>query len=87
MKEALDNCPDAHVIATRQIGDTRVNRPFFSILTEKIRNGHNIEWVPFWKELDKMSNSDDFEDYVPPYKNLGALFIKAYRIAMEKEEE
>ncbi len=87
LKEALDVSPDAHVIATRQIGDTRVNRPFFSILTEKIRTGNNIEWVPFWKELDKMSNSEDFEDYVPPYKNLGALFIKAYRIAMDDEEE
>lgn len=87
LKEALDVSPDAHVIATRQIGDTRVNRPFFSILTEKIRNGNDIEWLTFWKELDKMSKSEDFEDYVPPYKNLGALFIKAYRIAMENEEE
>ncbi|NOT51948.1 MAG: hypothetical protein HOP10_11810 [Chitinophagaceae bacterium] len=87
LKEALDVSPDAHVIATRQIGDTRVNRPFFSILTEKIRTGNNIEWVSFWKELDKTAKSEDFEDYVPPYKNLGALFIKAYRIAMENEEE
>lgn len=87
LKEALDVSPDAHVIATRQIGDTRVNRPFFSILTEKIRNGNDIVWLTFWKELDKMSKSEDFEDYVPPYKNLGALFIKAYRIAMENEEE
>lgn len=87
LKEALDVSPDAHVIATRQIGDTRVNRPFFSILTEKIRNGNDIEWLTFWKELDKMSKSEDFEDYVPPYKNLGALFIKAYRIAMEGDED
>ncbi len=83
LKEVLDVSPDAHVIATRQIGDTKVNRPFFELLTEKIRTGNNIEWVPFWKELEKKAKSEDFEDYVPPYKNLGALFIKAYRIAME----
>ena len=23
-----------------------------------------------------------FEDYVPPHKNLGAIFIKAYKIAI-----
>ncbi len=86
MQEALAVSPDAHIIATRQIGDTRVNKPFFRLLTEKIRTGNNIEWIPFWKELDKMANSEDFEDYVPPYKNLGALFIKAYKIAMQDDD-
>ena len=37
------------------------------------------------KELDKLAKSEDFEDYVPPYKNLGALFIKAYKIAMGED--
>ena len=84
LKDALEASPDAHIIATRQIGDTRVNRPFFQLLTEKVRTGNNIEWIPFWKELDKLAKSEDFEDYVPPYKNLGALFIKAYKIAMNE---
>ena len=85
MKDALAVSPDAHIIFTKQIGDTRVNRPFFQLLTDKIRNGSNIEWISFWKELDKMAKSEDFEDYVPPYKNLGALFIKAYIIAMGED--
>jgi hypothetical protein len=85
MKDALDVSPDAHIIFTKQIGDTRVNRPFFQLLTDKVRNGNNIEWIPFWKELDKLAKSEDFEDYVPPYKNLGALFIKAYKIAMGED--
>jgi hypothetical protein len=33
-----------------------------------------------------MATDPIFADYVPPHKNLGALFIKAYKIAMEKEE-
>lgn len=80
--DVLEKAPDAHIIASKQIGATEVNRPFFQLLTEKIRNGNNIDWIPFWQELDKMVEAKEFEDYIPPYKNLGALFIKAYKIAM-----
>ena len=59
--------------------------PFFLLLTNKIRNGSNIDWIPFWKELDRMVTAKIFEDYIPPYKNLGAIFIKAYKKAMEEE--
>ena len=82
--DVLEKAPDAHIIASKQIGATEVNRPFFQLLTEKIRTGNNIDWIPFWKELDKMVVAKEFEDYIPPYKNLGALFIKAYKIAMDE---
>lgn len=84
--DVLAKAPDAHIIASKQIGATEVNRPFFQLLTEKVRNGNNIEWIGFWKELDRMVSIKEFEDYIPPYKNLGALFIKAYKIAMGEEE-
>lgn len=80
--DVLEKAPDAHIIASKQIGATEVNRPFFQLLTDKVRNGSNIAWIPFWKELDRMVTIKEFEDYIPPYKNLGALFIKAYKIAM-----
>lgn len=82
VNDVLEISPDAHIIATKQIGATEVNRPFFQLITEKARNGSDIDWIPFWKELDKMIVAKEFEDYIPPYKNLGALFIKAYKIAM-----
>jgi hypothetical protein len=85
--DVLEKAPDAHIIASKQIGATEVNRPFFQLLTEKIRNGNNVDWIPFWKELDRMVTAKEFEDYIPPYKNLGALFIKAYKIAMDEESE
>ena len=85
--DVLEKASSAHIIATKQIGDTRVNRPFFQLLSDKLRNGNNIDWIPFWKELKTMANSEDFEDYIPPYKNLGALFIKAYKIAMDENEK
>jgi len=85
--DVLEKAPDAHIIASKQIGATVVNRPFFQLLTEKVRNGNNIDWIPFWKELDNIVVAKEFEDYIPPYKNLGALFIKAYKIAMGEENE
>jgi hypothetical protein len=80
--DVLEKAPDAHIISTKQIADAPVNQPFFQLLTDKVRNGNNIDWIPFWKELDEMVTSKIFEDYIPPYKNLGAIFIKAYKIAM-----
>jgi hypothetical protein len=48
--------------------------------------GHNIDWISMWRELSKKFTTGEakerFDDYIPPYKNLGAIFIKAYRKAM-----
>ena len=85
--DVLEKASDAHIIASKQIGKTAVNEPFFQLLTEKIRNGSNIDWIPFWVELEKKIKVEGFEDYIPPYKNLGAIFIKAYKIAMGPDEE
>lgn len=84
--DILEKAPDAHIIGTKQIADAPVNNPFLKLITEKLRTGSNIDWIPFWKELGKMATDPIFADYVPPHKNLGALFIKAYKMAMEKEE-
>src|SRR5213078_3903774 len=51
--DVLEKAGDAHIIASKQIGKTAVNEPFFQLLTEKIRNGSNIDWLPFWLELEK----------------------------------
>lgn len=83
--DILEKAEDAHIIGTKQIADAEVNNPFLKLLAEKLRTGSNIEWIPFWKELAKIATDPIFEDYVPPHKNLGALFIKAYKIAMEEE--
>jgi hypothetical protein len=84
--DVLKKAEDAHIIASKQIGKTLVNRPFIQLLTEKLRLGKDIDWVPFWKELDQLVNIKEFDDYIPPYKNLGALFIKAYQYEIDKAE-
>jgi hypothetical protein len=82
----LHKSTDAHIIASKQIGKTAINKPFFQMLTEKLRNGNNIDWIPFWQEFKSKATVEGFEDYIPPYKNLGAIFIKAYRKSMGEED-
>ncbi len=83
----LQKSEDAHIIASKQIGKTAINQPFIVLLTEKLRNGNNIDWIPFWKEFRSKATVEGFEDYIPPYKNLGAIFIKAYKKAIGPEED
>ncbi len=85
--DVLEKASDAHIIASKQIGVTLVNRPFMQLLTEKLRAGKGIEWIPFWNELDRMVDVKEFDDYIPPHKNLGALFIKAYQRGMDGTEK
>jgi hypothetical protein len=88
LHSVLDVAPDAHIIASKQIGATEINRPFISQIADMARNGNDIKWLSFWADLQKkVGQVPEFADYIPPYKNLGALFIKAYKIAMSKEEE
>jgi hypothetical protein len=82
----LRKSEDAHIIASKQIGRASINTPFFELLTDKLRTGENIDWIPFWKEFKAKADKDGFEDYIPPYKNLGAIFIKAYTKAMGNDE-
>ncbi|MDP4263986.1 MAG: hypothetical protein Q8941_15770 [Bacteroidota bacterium] len=82
----LKKSTDAHIIASKQIGKRDINKPFLQLLTEKLRAGSNIDWIPFWREFKTKADTDGFEDYIPPYKNLGAIFIKAYKKEMGDEE-
>jgi hypothetical protein len=83
----LEHAPDAHIIASKQIGKTVINQPFFNLLMEKMRNGNNVDWIPFWHEFGRMvTDKEGFQDYIPPHKNLGAIFIKAYKIQMGEDE-
>ncbi|RYZ30638.1 MAG: hypothetical protein EOO10_02110 [Chitinophagaceae bacterium] len=86
--DVLARAEDAHIIASKQIGKQVINQPFFDLLNEKLRTGNNIEWINFWKEFKaKAGGTEGFDDYIPPQKNLGAIFIKAYKNAMGGEGE
>ena len=79
----LQHAPDAHIVASKQTGKKDINQPFMNILNEKLRAGSNVDWIVLWKEFKAKAGAvEGFDDYVPPYKNLGALFIKAYNSSM-----
>jgi len=82
--DILKISPDAHIIASKQIGKTAINRPFFQLLMEKLRTGNNIDWIPFWQEFNKMVSVEGFEDYIPPYKNLAPFLSKHIKKQWEK---
>jgi hypothetical protein len=68
-----------------------VNEPIIRTLEDVIRSGKNVDWVNMWAVLGKRfagdaRNKELFSDYVPPHKNLGAIFIKAYKQIMKDDK-
>jgi hypothetical protein len=89
LSEVLKISDDAHIISSKQVGTRTVNEPILQAINNDLISGKNIDWLNMWKDLGyKFRNDpvakDRFDDYIPPYKNLGAIFIKAYRRAMEQ---
>ena len=83
VNRVLGISPYAHIIASKQVGSGSVNEPLIMGITETIRQGKDINWIDMWKNLSKsLKGNPLFEDYIPPYKNLGALFIMAYNKVM-----
>jgi hypothetical protein len=87
LNEVLSICPDAHIISSKQVGTKTVNEPILQAINADLSLGKSIDWMSTWKELSSRFQNDaaareKFDDYIPPYKNLGAIFIKAYRKAM-----
>ncbi|MBC7426927.1 MAG: hypothetical protein H7321_10370 [Bacteroidia bacterium] len=75
----MENAMDVQIVSTKQIGTGAINNVLISETTETIRQGKDIVWPELWKRIQaKVGNNLKFSDYVPPYKNLGAKFIKAY---------
>jgi hypothetical protein len=90
LSKVLETSPEAHIISTKQIGAGDINRPIINYITAKLREGKKIDWIEMWATLDKQFAKDPSKDvrerwldYVPPHKNLGALFLKAYTRKVE----
>jgi len=49
-------------------------------------SGKNIIWPEFWGEIEKkLGKNSDFQNYIPPHKNLGVMFLKIYRRESQKK--
>ena len=90
LSKILAICPEAHIISTKEIGKGDINRPIINYLNQALVSGNTIVWKDMWAALNKVFYADankevreSWDDYVPPYRNLGAIFIKAYNKKME----
>jgi hypothetical protein len=84
LTEVLDKAPNIHIISSKQIGTMFVNNPLILLIADHLRMGKNIEWPLVWSELEIAVKKDlyaytKFQDYIPPHRNLGAIFMQAYR--------
>jgi hypothetical protein len=83
--------PDAHIISTKQIGTGNINQIVTNKLNQVLLSGKPIVWKNIWDDLtiyfakQPKDTKESWDDYVPPYKNLGAIFIKAYNKKAEEE--
>lgn len=92
--KVLDASPDAHIISSKQTGAMSINEPIIKAINGRLLEGKDVNWIPMWRELNtffsakgKTPIKEMFDDYVPPHKNLGAIFIKAYRKMTTTEAE
>ncbi len=82
----LKKSSDAHIISSKQTGYRDINLPFIRLFLENLRQKKNVDWIPFWKQFRAAASITGMDDYIPPYKNLGALFIKAYKKATGEDD-
>jgi hypothetical protein len=85
LNEILDICPGANIISTKEIGKGDINKPILNYLNQNLISGKTLVWQDMWNSLSKYFAADknkdvrdSWDNYIPPYKNLGAIFIKAY---------
>lgn len=85
LNDIIDVNPDAHIISTKEIGAGDINRPILNYLNQTFESGQKLVWKNMWSSLTRLFAADasnnireSWEDYIPPYKNLGAIFLKGY---------
>ena len=92
LNEILEINPEAHIISTKEIGTGDINRPILTYINQVFAANNNLSWPKMWQSLTGIfskdpskSIRDSWDDYIPPYKNLGAIFLKAYNKNIQSE--
>ncbi len=89
LNQILKICPEAHIISSKQTGSGLINLPMITGIIDNLRQGKDLNWPVMWKAFSRefagSKSKELFDDYVPPYKNLGAVFIMAYTKLQQKE--
>ena len=91
LSKLIEINPEAHIISTKEIGTGNINQVITNKLNQVLLSNKPIIWKSMWDELSlyfakqPKDVKEAWDDYIPPYKNLGAIFIKAYNKKMEAE--
>jgi hypothetical protein len=90
LADIIDKSPEVSIISSKQIGVHMINNPILRELADNIASGKDINWQHLWDNVDrKLKGSipeiyDKWLDYIPPHKNLGAIFIRSYNRLIEE---
>jgi hypothetical protein len=90
LADVLEISPEAYIIASKQVGYGVINIQLFMYLINELKRGRDVIWPEMMNDVAKNvgeGRKSDFDDYIFPHRNLGAIFIKAYRKAMEEGGE
>jgi hypothetical protein len=90
LNDIIEMNPESHIISTKEIGAGDINRPILNYLNQSFESGNKLVWKNMWSTLTKQFSTDpkvkeSWDDYIPPYKNLGAIFLKGYNNAIQSE--
>lgn len=86
LADVLSISPEAYIISSKQVGYGVINVQLFMYLINELKKGKDVVWPVMMDDVAKSvgeGRKTDFDDYIFPHRNLGAIFIKAYRKAME----
>jgi hypothetical protein len=81
--DVLANSLAVQVISTKQVGSKLVNEPLLKLINETLLLGKDLIWSDIWAQLENQLRSnklayDYFQEYVPPFKNIGLLVATLY---------
>ena len=81
LASVLGRAPNTQIIASKQIGKGVINAALLSQIAEALEKGQDLIWPSIWKQMNDRLKGDaktSFQDYIPPYKNIGLMLLKTY---------
>ncbi|MBA2500120.1 MAG: hypothetical protein H0V30_10370 [Chitinophagaceae bacterium] len=83
IKQIVSANPEIQIIASKQMGAMAVNDPMLHAINNRLIEGSDLHWEPLWNSLEELFKNDAgasrlFEEYVPPYKNVGVFVYRLY---------
>jgi len=78
--------PNVQLFSTKETGTMHINDPVLRYLNDQLLRLDYYDWEKLWEPLEKrFPNDQDFKNYIPPNRNVAALFLKAYHQMLPKE--